>query len=81
LLERPGKLVPLSVGINEIEKIEITLRVADHAVEIVDLKKTEITMIILDTFLLELGALLGRKLVMLAARFRAGGAKLMISEE
>ena len=38
LLERPGKLVALRVGIDKIEKIEITLGVADDAVEIVDLK-------------------------------------------
>jgi hypothetical protein len=81
LLERPGKLVALSVGIDKIEELEITLGVADDAVEIVDLKQTQIAMIILDALLLELGALFGSELAIFVARSGTGSAKLMISEE
>ena len=81
LLEGPGKLVALSVGIDKIEELEITLGIADDAVKIVDLKQTEITMIILDALLLKLGALFGSKLVIFVPRSGTGSAKLMISEE
>src|ERR1700737_3865711 len=81
LLERPGKLVALSVRIDKIEEIEITLGVADDAVEIVDLKQTQIAMVILDAFLLKLGALLGSELVVFLARIGARGTKLMICQE
>src|SRR5438270_13879429 len=67
--------------VDKIKKIEITLGVAYHSVEIVDLKQAQIAVIILDAFLLELGALFGRELVILIPRFGARGAKLMISEE
>jgi hypothetical protein len=63
------------------EKIEITLGVADHAREIVDLKQTQISMIILDAFLLELGALFRRKVVRFALRLRAGRPFLIIFQE
>jgi len=53
----PGKLVPLGVGIDEVEELEITLRVADDAVEIVDLKQAQVAVIILNAFLLKFGAL------------------------
>src|SRR5437667_24071 len=81
LLEGPGKLVPLGVGIDEVEELEITLRVADDAVEIVDLKQTQVAVIILNAFLLKFGALFRRQLAGFAARFRAGGAKLMIGQK
>src|SRR6267143_815634 len=81
LLERPGKLVALSVSIDKIEELEIALGVADDAVEIVDLKQTQIAVIILDALLLKLGALFRSELVILAAGLRAGSAKLMISKE
>src|SRR4029077_6941337 len=70
------------MGVDKIEEIEIALSVAHHAVEIVDLKQTQIAMIILNAFLLELGALFGRELVsFFAATFGARSLKLMISEE
>jgi len=81
LLERPGKLVALGVGIDKIEEIEITLSIADDAVEIVDLKQAQIAVIILNAFLLKFGALFRRQLVGFAARFRAGGTKLMIGQK
>ena len=81
LLERPGKFIALGVSIDKVEELEVTLSVADNAVEIVDLKKTEITMVILDAFLLKLGALFGSELIILATRGGTGGAKLMISEK
>ena len=70
MLKAPGKLVALGVLGDKVEKIEIPLRVAHDAGEIVDLKQAQIAMIILDAFLLELGALLGRELVSFAARPR-----------
>src|SRR6266702_172729 len=81
LLERPGKFVALGVSIDKIEELEITLGVADNAVEIVNLKKAEITVVILDAFLLKLGALFGSELVILVTRSGTGSAKLMISEK
>ena len=81
LLEGPGKLVPLGVGIDKVEELEITLGVVDDAVEIVDLKQAQVAVIILNAFLLKFGALFGRQLVGFAARFRAGGTKLMIGQK
>ena len=81
LLERPGKFVALGVSIDKIEELEITLSIADDAVEIVNLKKAEITMVILDAFLLKLGALFRRELVILVPGLCARGPKLMISED
>ena len=60
LLHAPGKFFPIGVLGDKSEKIEITLRVAHHAREIVDLKQAQIAMVILDAFLLELGALFRR---------------------
>ena len=60
LLERPGKFVALSVSVDKIEELEVALGVADDAVEIINLKKAEIAVVILDPFLLKLGALLRR---------------------
>jgi hypothetical protein len=59
LLEAPDQLVAIGVIRDELEEIEIPLRVADHGRELVDLKETEIPVIILDAFLLQLAALLG----------------------
>src|SRR5437899_12552498 len=81
LLERPGKLVPLGVGIDEVEELEITLRVADDAVEIVDLKQAQVAVIILNAFLLKFGALFRRQLAGFAACFRPGGTQLMIGQK
>jgi len=81
LLERPGKFVALGVSIDKIEELEIALGVADDAVEIVNLKKAEIAVVILDAFLLELGALFGSEGVILVPGLRTGGPKLMLSEK
>src|SRR5207237_1958072 len=81
LLEGPGKFVVLGVSIDKIEELEIALGVADDAVEIVNLKKAEIAVVILNAFLLELGALFGSERVILVPGLRTGGAKLMISEK
>jgi hypothetical protein len=81
LLQAPGKLFAIGVRENEVEKIEVALGVAYDAGEIVDLKQTEITVIILNAFLLELGALLWRQLVIFRLFLCAHGAALMISEE
>jgi len=69
------------VRIDKVEQLEITLGIADNAVEIVDLKQTQIAMVILDTFLLKLGALFGREIVGFVLRFGARGPELMISQE
>jgi integrase/recombinase XerD len=81
LLEAPDQLVPVDMFGDEGKEIEVALRVANHARKIVDLKETEIAVIILNAFLLEFVALLGVKLVALPAPFRALGAALMISEQ
>ena len=52
LLEVPRKLFVIRVLGDKSEKIEIALSVTHDACEIVDLKQTQITMIILDPFLL-----------------------------
>ena len=49
------------------KKIEVALGVADHAFEFFDLKQAQIAVVILDAFLLQFAALLGRQLVILAA--------------
>ena len=63
------------------EKVEITLRIAHYAVKIIDLKQAQITMIILDTFLLEFCALFGRELVGLAFPHSTGRPSLMIFQK
>ena len=60
------------------KKVEIALRIAHHAFEIVDLKQTQVTMIILDAFLLKFRALLRRKLVSLALTLGPGHPLLII---
>ena len=81
LLQAPGKLLAIGVPGNESKKIEIALRVAHHAFEIIDLKQAQVAMIILDAFLLELRALLRCKLVSLAFLLDASGPLLMIFQK
>src|SRR6266568_1792191 len=78
LLQAPGKLLPVGVLGDEREKVEIALRIAHHPFEIVDLKQAQITMIILDAFLLKFRALLRRKLVSLALTLGPGRPLLII---
>ena len=63
------------------KKVEVALRVAHDPFEIVDLKQAQVTMIILDTFLLQLSALLRRKLISLAFLLDASGPFLMIFQK
>ena len=63
------------------EKIQITLCIAHHTVEIVDLKQAQITMIILVTFLLKLSALFGGELVGFAFPRRTSCPPLMIFQK
>ena len=81
LLEAPDQLIAIGVRGDEFEEVEVPLRVADDGGEIVDLKKAEVAVVILDAFLLQLAALLGGELVGVAPRFGAGGAALMILQE
>jgi hypothetical protein len=60
LLEAPDHFVAIGMLRDELEQVEITLRVADHGREIVDLKEAEVPVIILDAFLLQLAALIRR---------------------
>src|SRR5438093_8426465 len=62
-LQRPEKVLAIRMLSHESKKIEITLRIAHYAVEIVNLKQAQITMIVLDALLLELGTFLRCKLV------------------
>src|SRR5436309_10147585 len=78
LLQAPGKLLPVVVLGDEREKVEIALRIAHHPFEIVDLKQAQVTMIILDAFLLKFSALLRRKLVSLALTLGPGRPLLII---
>ena len=80
-MQAPGKFFPIRVLGNKSEKIEVTLRIAHHAGEIVDLKQAQITMIILNALLLEFGALFRRKLIGLAFLLRPGRPLLMIFQE
>jgi hypothetical protein len=63
------------------EKIEVPLGVAHDPGKLVDLKQAQITMIILDAFLLKLGALFRRQLVTFTPPNRVGSAQLMVSQE
>src|SRR5438105_10147861 len=81
LLEGPGELVSLGVSIDKIEELQVALSIADDAVEIVNLKQTQIAVVILNPFLLELGALFRGERVILTAGLRARGAELMIREK
>ena len=63
------------------KKIEIPLRIADHSLEVVDLKQAQITVIILHAFLLQFAALLRREIVFIASLFGASGAALVISQK
>src|SRR5438876_11728377 len=65
LLQAPRKILAISVFVDESEQVEIPLRIAHHAFEIVDLKQTQVAMIILDAFLLQFRTLLRGKLVSL----------------
>src|SRR5262249_54979919 len=69
LLQAPGEILPFRVVVDESKKIEISLRIAHDAFEIVNLKQAQVPMIILDAFLLQLRALLRGKLVSLALLF------------
>src|SRR5439155_505324 len=80
LLQGPGKVLAICVLGDERKKIEIALRVAHHAFEIVDLKEAQITMIILDAFLLKVRALLRCELVGLAFVLAAVGAATLSVE-
>ena len=66
--------------IDESEKVEVALGIANHAFEFVDLKKAEIAVVVLNPFLLQLAALLGRELVLLAALRGPDGAALVINQ-
>jgi hypothetical protein len=81
LLERPGKLIALGVGIHKIEEVEVSLSITHDAMEIVDLKQAQITVIILDALLLKLGALFGSKLISFTAGYGTRRFELMVSEE
>ena len=81
LLEAPDQFLALAVFVDEIEQVEIALRVANHALEFVDLKKTQIAVVILNAFLLQFAALLGGELIIFAALSGTRGAALMIDEK
>src|ERR1051326_3339422 len=81
LLQAPGKILAISVLVDESKKIEITLRIPDHAFEIIDLKQTQIPMIILDSLLLQLRALFRCQFVSVALLFSPAGALLVIFQE
>ena len=66
--------------INESEKVEVALRIANHALEFVDLEQTQIAVVILNSFLLQFAALLGRELILLPTLRRPKGAALMIDQ-
>ena len=72
LLQAPGKILAIGVFVDESEKIEIALRVPHDPFEIVDLKQTQIAVIILDSLLLQLGALFRREFVGVACLLQPG---------
>ena len=81
MLEAPDHFLAVGVLGHEGEQIQIALSVANDAGEIVDLKQAEVAMVILDTFLLKIIALLGGKLVGLAARFGPLRPALMVGQK
>ena len=62
LLERPGELGMFGVTFDEIENFHVALGIAQNGVVFFQLKKADIAMMILDGFLLQLGAVLGREM-------------------
>ena len=80
-MQAPRNLLAIGVLGHEGKKIEIALRVAHHAGEIIELKQTQVTMIILDAFLLQLSALFRGQLVILSLFLNPCRAQLMINEQ
>src|SRR5262249_36344379 len=80
LLETPNQIFAIAMLIDEGEQIEIALGIANHSFKLVDLKETEIAVVILNAFLLEFVALLGSEPVLLAALGGAQCATLMIHQ-
>ena len=62
-------------------KVQGCADIADHTLEIVDLKEAEVTVIILDAFLLQLGALFRTQLVGFTEPFRPLRAPLVMREQ
>ena len=81
LLQAPGKILAISVFVDESKKIEITLRIPHHPFEIIDLKQTQITVIILDSLLLQLRALFRCQFVSVAFLFSPARTLLVIFQE
>src|SRR5205823_7972721 len=81
LLQAPRKILAISVLVNESKKIEIPLSIAHHAFEIIDLKQTQIAVVILDTLLLQFRTLFRRQFVSVAFVVSAACALLMIFQE
>ena len=80
MLEVPDQFLPFAVFIDEGKEIEVALGIANHALKILDLKKAQIAVVILDAFLLQLAALLGGEFVFFAAFGGPDGAALVINE-
>ncbi len=75
LLEGPGEFLGAGVFLDEVKDAEIAVGVLDDGVEFLELKKTNVAVMVLDGLLLELGAVLGGEaevavvVVVLAAEF------------
>src|SRR5947207_12523767 len=67
--------------IDKTKQIEVALGIADNTGEIAQLKQADIAVVILNTFLLQFGAFLGRQLIILAGSFRQFSAILMVAEQ
>jgi hypothetical protein len=80
-LETPDHFLAVGMLGHERKQVEVPLGVADDTGEVVDLKQAQVTVIILDAFLLEIVALLGGKLVTFAARLGSLSAALVIHQE
>ena len=81
LLKIPNDFLALRMFIDKAEKIEITLRIADNTGVIAQLKQTDVAMIILNSLLLQLRAVLGAELIIIARSFRQLGAILVIAKQ
>jgi len=80
IVARSRKAPPGRVFGHKSKEIEIPLEYRARPRRIADLKQAQITMIILDAFLLQLGALFRRQLVPRRVN-RMGRAQLMVSQD
>src|SRR5205085_1227023 len=81
LLHAPGQFFALGVGRDKIEQIQIALSIANYTGVIINLKQAQVSVIILNAFLLKFGNLFGIQFVGVALSHGMGSLELVIGEE